>query len=430
MAVYHRANAQKELIEFVRNSSPFYRDAWKDLPTPTPARIDSLPLTDVGAYWAANVQSPPQTFTGPFLDGTVMRSGGSTGSPKNVYLTRSEQKAVAMVQAVAMAQGCGLVPGDRIAHMSHFGGLYGTFVFFTLALMEMPQSLVHLPIGGNENTESAVKNMFEFGATVLMSNPSTARKIADALIKEGKTMDSLRLIWYTGESVTKGLKSLFVKAFPNASLYPSVYGCVELGPVAIPPYPYQGGDDDVNPKYKVLAPLAVIEILDEDNQPIQQNGKRGTIVVSHLVKRQQPMLRYPTGDIASWTDFSHEIFTLHGRDAVSLKICNAHLPVAFLRESIEESLGEGVSQGSQFVARRKGDAQELTFRIVAEKPSNAQEVCDKVNAQLCNFNSNWRDSQRNGYISPLQVEYITVDQLQLKSSGKVSDIVEERFLDE
>lgn len=110
----------------------------------------------------------------------------------------------------------------------------------------------------------------------------------------------------------------------------------------------------MNPKYKVLGPLVVVEILDDNNQPIQENGKKGSIVVSHLVKRQQPRLRYPTDDMASWTDFSHEIFTLHGRDAVSLKICNAHLPVAFLRQAIEKELGEDVSQGSQFVARRRG----------------------------------------------------------------------------
>lgn len=113
----------------------------------------------------------------------------------------------------------------------------------------------------------------------------------------------------------------------SALLYSSVYGLDELGPVAIPPHLYQGGDDGLNAKYKVLGPLAVIEILDKNNHPIEENGKKGIIVVSHLVKRQQPMLRYLMGDIAIWTDFTHDIFTLHGRDAVSLKICNAHLPV-------------------------------------------------------------------------------------------------------
>ena len=428
MTAHHRADAQKELIEFVRTNSPFYREAWKDLPTPTPTRLEDLPVTDVVAFWAANHESEPQTFTQPFVDGTVMRSGGSTGAPKNIYMTRAEQKAVGMVTAAAMAQGCGFVPGDRIAHMSHFGGLYGTFVFVIISLMELPVPIVHLPIGGNENLENAVKLMFEFDATVLFSNPSTARHIADNLIKEGKTMDKVRLISYTGESVTKGLKAFFAKAFPNATLYPSMYGSIDVGPIAHPPYPYQGGDDDVKPKYKVSAPLAVVEILDDFNKPIRENGKKGTMIVTHLIKRQQPMIRYPAGDVASWTDYQNEVFQLHGRDSVSLKIADTHLPIAALREAIETALGEDVSQGSQFVARRLGEeVQELTFRIVAEKPSNPEEVREKITEQIIKFNAKWKQGLDGGYIAPLRVEYIAVDELVLKSSGKVSDIVEERF---
>lgn len=429
MTAHHRATVQQELIDFVRTNSPFYRDAWRNIPTPTTSNIEDLPITNTIAYWAANNHSPPQTFTTPFTDGTVMRSGGSTGAPKIIYMTRAEQRAVAVVKAAAMAQGCGFVTGDRVAHMSHFGGLYGSFNLFNTALMEMPVSHVHLPISGNETIENTINWMFEFGATVLLSNPSTARQIADRLIREGKTMDSVRLISYTGELFTKGLRELYKKAFPNALIYPSLYGCIDAGPIGIPPHPYQGGDDDVAPKYKVLAPLLVMEILDEHSKPIKENGKKGTIVISHLIKRQQPMLRYPTGDIASWTDYSNEIFELHGRDSVGLKIVNAHLPIAVLREIIEEILGEGVSQGSQFVARRLNDpeAQELTIRIVAQQPDKPEDVRDEINARLGQISGRWAEHQKNGYIAPLRLEWILVDQLQLKSSGKVSDIVEERF---
>ncbi|KAF2175890.1 hypothetical protein K469DRAFT_683361 [Zopfia rhizophila CBS 207.26] len=396
---------------------------------PTPSSIEDLPTTDTIAYWAANNQSPPQTFTTPFTDGTVMRSGGSTGAPKIIYMTRAEQKAVAVFKAAAMAQGCGFVTGHRVAHMSHFGGLYGSFNLFNTAPMELPVSHVHLPISGNETIENTIKWVFGFGATVLLSNPSTARQIADRLTREGKTMDRVRLISYTGELFTKGLRAPYKKAFPNALIYPSLYGCVDAGPIGIPPRPNQGGDDDIAPKYKVLAPLLVMEIIDEHGKPIKENGKKGMIVISHLIKRQQPMLRYPTGNVASWTDYSNEVFELHGRDLVSLKIVNAHLPIAVLRETIEEILGEGVSQGSQFVTRRlnRPKAHELTIRIVAKQPDNPEDVRQKINARLGQISGKWVEHQKNGYIAPLRLEWISVDQLQLKSSGKVSDIVEERF---
>lgn len=83
-----------------------------------------------------------------------------------------------------------------------------------------------------------------------------------------------------------------------------------------------------------------------------------------------------------------------------------------------------------YVLANRIDAQELTFRVVTEKPNNAEEIRERVDVQLRDFNSNWRDSQEKGFIPPLQVEFITVDQLQLKSSVKVSDIVEERFINE
>ncbi|KAF2131816.1 hypothetical protein P153DRAFT_364305 [Dothidotthia symphoricarpi CBS 119687] len=313
--------------------------------------------------------------------------------------------------------------------MGHFGGVYGNFSFFNTALLEMPVPHVHLPISGNETKENIVKWMFQFDATVLLSNPSTARSIADQLTREGKTMESVRLISYTGESFTKGLRAAYKKAFPNAVAYPSLYGSIDAGPIGIPPHPYQGGDDDVAPTYKVLAPLLVMEIMDENGKPIKENDQKGSIVVTHLIRRLQPMIRYPTGDIASWADYSNEIFQLHGRDSVGLKIINTHLPIAVLRETIEESLGEGVSQGSQFVVRRSNgsDAQELTIRIVAKEPANADSVREKINTKFCQISAKWAEHQKNGYIALLQVEWISVDQLQLKGSGKVSDILEERF---
>ena len=428
MAPYHRAHTQQELIQFARTNSPFYKNAWEHLPAQTPSSIEALPITDPAAYWSANSQSPNETMTAPFIDGCVMRSSGSTGVPKVLYMTRAEQKAVAVVKAAAMAQGCGFVPGDRIAHLSHFGGLYGSFSLFTTALMEMPVPHVHLPISREEPLENTIRWMFEFGATVLLSNPSAARKIAETFVKEGKTMENLRLILYTGESVTKNLQSLLKKAFPNATMYPSLYGSIEAGPVGIPPFPHQGGDDDIFPKYKVLAPLVVMEIINEEGKPIKDNNKRGTVVVTHLLKRQQPVIRYPTGDVASWHDYQNEIFQLHGRDSVFVKITNAQLPVTVLRNAIEDALGNGVAQGSQFVVRRttERDAQELTLRIVADKPTNSDEICVNLNAKLCQMSGRWAVQQQDGYIAPLQLEWISMDQLKVNGVGKVSDIIDER----
>ena len=336
----HRKDNLGELIAFVRTHSPYYAQALKTVPHDVTS-VEDLPLVDVDAFWKANNLKPSQIMTGPLVDGCIMRSGGSTGTPKMVCVTRPEQKVMAQVTAVGMAEGCGLLPGDRIANLSHHGSLYGSFVYFTNILQELPISNVLLPIGGNEGVENMAKWIQELEATVLQTNVSTLRRIAELFIARGQNLPEVRLLLYTGECFTKDLRPTYKKAFPNATIYPSLYGSIDAGSLAVPERPSRGADDDITPVYKVLTPLIVMEIIDEAGNPIKENGKSGSVVVTNLYRRLQPLLRYPCGDIASWVDYEKETFHLHGRGAVGLKLSTTHLPLIFLREVIRISGTEG-----------------------------------------------------------------------------------------
>ncbi|KAL9127574.1 MAG: hypothetical protein Q9175_007704, partial [Cornicularia normoerica] len=417
----HRKDNLGEMIAFVRNHSPHYEQSLKNVPHDATS-VEDLPLVDIDAFWKANGLTPSQ----------VMRSGGSTGTPKMVCVTKSEQKVIWQVTAVGMAEGCGLLPGDRIANLSHHGSLYGSFVIFTNILQELPIPTVLLPIGGNEGIENVAKWIEELEATVLQTNVSTLRRIAELFIARGQTLPKVRLLMYTGECFTKELRPTYMKAFPNATIYPSLYGSVDAGTFAVPERPSRGGDDDIMPVYRVLTPLAVMEIIDEDGKPIKENGKSGSVVVTHLHRRLQPLLRYPCGDIASWVDYEKETFRLHGRDAVGLKISTTHLPLIFLRETIDEVLGNGVVKGSQFVARfATGSSQQLLVcRIACSQPKGAERVCEELEARIARVSPTWVKNRSNGNIAPLQIEWISPDQLICREeTGKLKNIIEERFED-
>jgi phenylacetate-coenzyme A ligase PaaK-like adenylate-forming protein len=94
----HRKDALRELIQFVRTNSPFYQKSLANVPTDV-GSIEALPITDTNAYWKASSANPNQVMTTAFIDGCVMRSGGSTGTPKIVYMTKSEQKAISLINA-------------------------------------------------------------------------------------------------------------------------------------------------------------------------------------------------------------------------------------------------------------------------------------------------------------------------------------------
>ena len=425
----HRKDNLGELIAFIRNHSPHYEQSLKNVPYDVTS-VEDLPLVDVDAFWKANGLTPSQVLTGSFIDGCIMRSGGSTGTPKMVCVTKSEQRVIWQVTAVGMAEGCGLLPGDRIANLSHHGSLYGSFVIFTNILQELPIPTVLLPIGGNEGIENIAKWIEELEATVLQTNVSTLRRIAELLIARGQILPKVRLLMYTGEPFTKELRPTYMKAFPNATIYPSLYGSVDAGTFAVPERPSRGGDDDIMPVYKVLTSLAVMEIIDEDGKPIKENGKKGSVVVTHLHRRLQPLLRYPCGDIASWVDYEKETFRLHGRDAVGLKISTTHLPLVFLRENIDDVLGNGVVRGSQFVARfAPGSGQQLLVcRIACSRPERAEKVCEELEARIAHASPTWVKNRLTGNIAPLQIEWISPDQLICREeTGKLKNIIEERF---
>jgi phenylacetate-CoA ligase len=428
MSPYRKDNLG-ELIQFVRSRSPFYQKTLEDVPA-NAASVTELPIMNPDEYWKANARTPNGVLTGPLIDATAMRSGGSTGTPKQVYMTRFELMTHGKVTANAMAQGCGILPGDRVANMSYHGSLYGSFMLLNTALLELPIPIVHLPISGNESMDMMVQYMEIHDATVLIANVSTTRRIAEYLKALGKTMPRLRLILYTGECFTKELRPVYRDAFPNSIIYVRGYGGIDFGHVGIPAQPFKHEDDDLNPVYKVMAPLIIIEIIDENGNPITESGVKGSVVVTNLLKRLQPLLRYPVGDVASWVDYDAETFRIHGRSAVGLKISSSHLPLSYLRDLIVRVLGEGKFSGSQFVAKRVigTHQQAVVFRIVAPEPQNADELMKAFEQKLSKESPTWEKNRQLGNIAPLQIEWIEgKDLVTNNGSGKLRDIVDERY---
>lgn len=128
--------------------------------------------------------------------------------------------------------------------------MYGSFLIYTACLHKMPMPTIDLLISGNEGLEAMAKWMEAFDATVILTNVSAARRLAEYYHQQGKKLDSIRLILYSGESFAKPLRAVYKAAFPNATIYPSLYGSVDAGPVAVPPAPFTAEDDDIYPVYK------------------------------------------------------------------------------------------------------------------------------------------------------------------------------------
>jgi phenylacetate-CoA ligase len=187
---------------------------------------------------------------------------------------------------------CGIGPGDVC--MVTFG--YHLFVagLFYQSQMEA-RGVACIPHGPGE-TERAARVAQQCGVTVLAGNPSHALK----LIEAGCPVP--RVFFAGGEAFT-GNAALYARvreAMPGTLLIDS-YSLSECLPVA---RTFPGGEG-----VHVFDDLLYAEVIDPDTGAPVPEGERGELVLTHLKKELQPLVRYRTGDLTALARTS----PVHGR---------------------------------------------------------------------------------------------------------------------
>jgi len=420
--------ATSELVEFARKHSPYYRDLYRQLP-PHVSKLEDLPLTNNDDYWRVSNGEINEVLTAPFTDGLVLRSGGSTNIPKSVLMTRQEFHLTSQVNGVLFAETSGLLPGDRVANLSAQGGMYSGFMTFGYTVMNCPTPVVNLPISGGEALETIAKLIIDFKATAIISNVYISTRLTEHLRNKKITLPHVRLLLYTGEAFYKDLRPSFYSVFPNIRIRPLSYGSVELKIIGFPSNLPEDDDADVHPVYKVNRSSVIMEIIDSNGTVIKENGKRGLVVGTNLIMRLQPKIRYPVGDSAEWVDYDAGLFRFRGRESVGLKIGNAHLACHQIRTIVASALPQGGFKSLQTVVRRSKRRNVIVIRVVGEKPENADSIREKIEEGIMEVSPAWRKRRDEGFISPIQVEWVGLESLsRIETSGKLREIVEERYI--
>ena len=130
-----------------------------------------------------------------------------------------------------------------------------------------------------------------FSATVLVCMPTVCR-LAEYLIEQNEPSNSVRLILYIGELLHNGQKKLLRKGFPSARIGPIQYGSVDGGLIGFPDSLTTDNDDNAT-IYAVNTQDVIMELVTDDGEPITEEGVRGNKVITNLVRRLMPIIRYP-----------------------------------------------------------------------------------------------------------------------------------------
>ena len=233
---------------------------------------------------------PDKLFVRPYEELVrVHVSSGTTGRPTVVGYTQKDLDNWSESLARGMVS-FGVGPSSVFQNM-HGYGLFTGGLGAHYAAEKAGATVVPTGVG---NTDRQIQLMQDLPVTCLAGTPSSMVHIADVCDQKGidiRKDTKVRIALAGGEPWSESMrKKLYDRTGIRAH---NCYGASEFyGPMFVECEKQCGAH--------VWADLALIEILDENGQPVP-DGQPGEVVVTMLQKEAFPLIRYKIGDISTLT---------------------------------------------------------------------------------------------------------------------------------
>jgi putative adenylate-forming enzyme len=307
-AIEARAAARTaDLIAYARRHSPFYRDAWRDLPPGTPA-LSSLPIVTKRALMArfddwvtdrrvdrrgvaafiADRSHIGDRYLGRYV---VWRSSGSTGEP-GIYV--QDDGALAVYDAMLAQQLQAPPLAGRYAYGFFANGGRAALIAATGDHFASIASWQRVCRGGpwpNARAFSVMEPLPDLVAALnayqpafLASYPTTLALLA-AEQREGRLRIAPAIVWSGGECLLPSAAKAIRHAF--RSILVNEYGASECMSIA---FSCGAGWLHVNADWVVLEPI------DREGRPVPAGETSHSVLLTNLANRVQPIIRYDLGD--------------------------------------------------------------------------------------------------------------------------------------
>ena len=177
----------------------------------------------------------------------------------------------------------------------------------------------------------------------------------------------------------------------------------------------------------------VVELLVSTEEPdagvIRENGVAGDIVVTSLIRRLTPVVRYPTGDRAEWVDYEKGIFRLLGRSGTSVRLGPVSLDMQDLRRISVQAISPVAVLGLQAVLTRENgkDCLQILIAPGAVEEGGRDALCRRILEDLWAERPMLPQHIDMGLIGSVRVKLVAFEELHVNSrSGKLMGVVDQR----
>ncbi len=126
-------------------------------------------------------------------------------------------------------------------------------------------------------------------AIALITYPTNALMLAQAVLESGRDMGFLRRLGLISEAFDPSQRAYIQSAFPNARIWSS-YSSMEFGIISAE-CPHEPGFQHI------MADCFRVEVLDENDRECP-HGQTGRIVITDYYNTWSPLIRYEIGDLA------------------------------------------------------------------------------------------------------------------------------------
>ena len=292
----HQREALRAALDHATAASPYYREALgpdassrplSDLPTlPKQTFVeqwdrivcDPVPrLADVEAHVAGSSAIEP--FRGRYR---VFSTSGSSGL-RGLFVFGPGEWETWVALHLRMFMRIGLTPGTRLAPIGAPGASHLTrqlFAAFRAGREGAPQLSVLTPL------DAIVQALNAYQPEAILGYPGVAGLLAGEQLA-GRLHIAPRLAMFGAEPTTADLRSRFEAAW---GLRPgNIYGSTEVPTIAssTPEHP---------DALEMWEDAAVVEVVDDDDRPIAPGQTGSKVLVTTLLNRAMPLIRYEMTD--------------------------------------------------------------------------------------------------------------------------------------
>ena len=395
----------QQLVQYAKSQSPYYIKLFKEIKC-NPSEIKELSdlkhlpiLSKKTLIKNVSLFLPEDFPRGQLVSNST---SGSTGEPFKFHL---DYYAVMREEAFTVRhwENCGMIYGEPTVYLRSFipKGRQSTYCFDPVNNRHY-FSAYHLD---DKNIELYCRKMATSKARFIFGYPSSLEVLADYILSHNIEIFFETAI--TGSEMLTDSARIKIEKALSTKIY-DWYGLAE--PTAVMGQCPAGS-------YHIFSEFGIVELLDANGEPVEEEGEVGRIVGTNFTNRAMPLIRYDTGDLGVFTKkrcscgrgLPVSVKSIEGRkDDLLIGSDGQYLPSVNFYSLFANLSGE-VSR-FQLVQR---DKNKFILRLVRGAEFSVESV-NRIREGL---------SRRIGESSQIKIE--TVDKIMPTRAGKIRAVVRE-----